>query len=158
MNQHSIDSLIEMSGIQPGDSVWMDKKQLGLLDQYVIYLGKDQSQIQWVVGRFENGVRVLTEEQIRFLIKSSKKIRINPFTGNTALRQKAVDRMMEKLDSPTFLLILRHSQNHKQEVQKANSSFKWRRIAVGTGLGLGLAGAVVLGIKAWQKWSEDKNK
>lgn len=150
-----MDSIIEKSGIRPGDSVWVDRLEMDLINHHVIYLGREEGGVHWIVGLFRSGPRILNEEQVRFLIKAVKKARINKFDGDEVLRKKAVDRMIERFDTNTFLLVLRYSENHRQEVAKAESSFSWRKIALGAGLGLGLLTGLGIAIS---KWKEDKDK
>ena len=60
----------------------------------------------------------------------------------------AVERMLEQLDTPTFLIILRHSEGYQKDLVAANKGFKWKKFAW-AGLGVGLLGAAGLALKVW---------
>jgi hypothetical protein len=158
INRIIINSLIEKSGIRPGDTLWTKNQLLGLQDHYVVYLGKDDFEVHWVVGRFEHGIRVLTEDQIAYLIKHSVNVRMNRFSGSDELRMKAVDRMYERLDTPTFMLILRHCQEHVTEVKAGNDGFQWDKVKKHVGIGLTVLGAVGIASAAWKWWIEPNQK
>ncbi|HHG83951.1 MAG TPA: hypothetical protein ENJ82_04315 [Bacteroidetes bacterium] len=155
MDYATINTLIKRYIILPGDSVRLDSQLEGLVSPHFIYLGGDDA--HWIVGRFEKGVRILSKEETLFLIESATKAKLNKFDGSEDLRSIAVDRMLERLDTPTFQLILRNSMDHKTALETSHANFKWKEIGFGLGIGLGLAGAVALGAAAWKWWS-DQNK
>lgn len=155
MINSTIDTLIERSGIHQGDSIWIETKVLDLSDHYILYLGKDEDGNHWMVALFGSGVRVLTVEQMHYLIETTKQFHINKFLGSEEMRAKAVDRMMERLDTPTFVLILRNSEDHKKALAKSSSKFEWGEIALGLSFGAGLLG---LGAAAWKLWNDKKGE
>ena len=152
-----IDTLIERSGIRPGDSVWMKNCLLGLTDHYLIYLGRNENGIPTFVGRMEFGMVELTPEQIAYLIGNTYAARVNQLDCEEAHRVTAVRRMEDRMDIITYNLILRNSKEFKEEV-KAAPKFNWKQIPIGFGVTLGVLGAIYLGIEAWKKWMDNKDK
>lgn len=158
MYQNKIDSLIERSGIRPGDSVWMKEVMFGLTNHYIIYLGMDDFRKAWFVGQRAEGVTILPEEDLLYLIQTTKSAKINQFSGTEQQRSEVTPRMLARLDIPTFNLILRNSRHFKSQVEESNAKFQWKEIAIGAGIGAAVLGATALALAAWKRWQENKDK
>lgn len=154
----TIDALIDRSGIQPGDSVWMKERLLGLIDNYIIYLGRDDMNLPLFVGRLEHGIISLSPQQIDYLIKSTRSARVNKLVASDSQRQQVTDRMRNRQDMATFHLIMRNSQDFKQEVAVKQKDFEWKYIARGAGIAAAVLGAVGIGLAAWKLWYDNKDK
>ena len=158
MNQPTIDSLIDNSGIRPGDSVWLKVLMLGLVDPHVIYLGRDEYYVSWFVGKMDEGMAYLTQEQLNYLIANHQGFRLNRLVAEEGQWTQVIRRMQGRMDQHTFNLILRNSEAYKAEVALNHHNFKWKHVALGAGIGLTAVGRAALGGKLLQKWLQDRDK
>lgn len=157
MNQPTIDSLIDNSGIRPGDSVWLKPTMLDLVDPHIIYLGRDEDHVAWFVGKLVHGMTFLTKDQMSHLIAHRQDFRLNRLVASEEQRTQVTRRMFDRMDEHSFNLILRNSQAFKHEVAISHGNFKWKHIAWGAGIGLAAIGLAAIGGKLLKKWLEERS-
>ena len=154
VNENYIDQLIENTGLRPGDSVWIGERFLDLKEHYIIYLGREESGYPLFVGSFASGIRYLSMQQLIFLVRHTAEARKNPFIKEEKLRFRGVERMMTRMYTITFRLILQYSKDFTTEVIQSQKGTGWKKVALG--IGLGALGATMLGL-ALKNWNDSKD-
>ncbi|HHG83952.1 MAG TPA: hypothetical protein ENJ82_04320 [Bacteroidetes bacterium] len=125
MKYSIIDTLIKRYILLSGDSVYIDSHASDLNASYLIYLGSGHTKARWIAVQPDQGLRMLSMEEAKYLIRTAKKAHLNKLRGDFKRRSAAVGRIRARFDKPTFLLIIRNSEDHKNRVEAANTAFSW---------------------------------
>lgn len=113
-----IDQFIRVYKVKPADAIVVKKETFGILDHYVIYLGKDQNNKHLFIANYLTGVKFLSAEELMHYLKTYVPVRINPFIGNDTLRRSAIKRALDKLNEKSYHLILNNCEHFATWVQK----------------------------------------
>jgi len=140
----NIDFFIRNYGIQAADAIVVKKEKFGILDHYVIYMGKDNRGEHKFIANYTQGVKLLHYTEILHFLKSYIPVRINRFTGNPTQRQFAVNRALSKLNETAYHLILNNCEHFASWVQRGIADSKQventgKALAI-AGVGVGIAG------------------
>lgn len=140
----NINLFITQKNLLPADALILRKKFFGMLDHYVIYLGTNRQEHQFIAN-YADGVRVVPNEQIHSLLQVYVPSNIERFPGRNEERPSAVKRAQSRIGERAYSLVANNCEHFKNwvhtgietssQVQKAGAA-----ITIG-GLGLALIGA-----------------
>lgn len=130
--------------IQPADAIVVKKEAFGILDHYVIYLGRDQKGEHKFIANYSKGIQFLSIAELTDFLKSYIPVRLNRFLGSKDQRVIAVRRALSRLNEQSYNLILNNCEHFSNWVQKGISSSDQvkdlSKALITTGTGLGLVG------------------
>ena len=140
----NIDLFIAQKNLMPADALILRKKFFGMLDHYVIYLGTNTQQHQFIAN-YVDGVKMVPNDQIHSLLQVYVPSNIERFPGRNEERPSAVRRALSRIGERAYNLVANNCEHFKNWVHTGieTSSQVQRAGAVITigGLGLALIGA-----------------
>jgi len=140
----TIDQFIKAYNIKPADAIVVKKENFGILDHYVIYLGKDSHNEHKFIANYTKGVQFIQNMELIAFLKTYVPVRLNRFTGNEFQRTAAVRRALSRLNENAYNLILNNCEHFANWVQKGlHKSAQVEDIGKAltiTGSGVGLIG------------------
>lgn len=114
----NIDQFLSLNKVQPADAIVVKKEMFGILDHYVIYLGKDDFGQHKFIANYTKGIQFLPESDLLAFLKLYVPVRINKFVGNEIQRYDAVRRALVRLNERAYNLILNNCEHFASWVQK----------------------------------------
>ena len=117
----TIERFITTYNVKPADSIVVKKQFFGILDHYVIYLGKDIYGEHKFIANYTKGVRYIENRELSSFLKSYVPVRINRFVGNEQQRAYAVERANSRLNERSYNLILNNCEHFASFVQNGHS-------------------------------------
>jgi hypothetical protein len=112
----SINNFINQNNILPADAIVV-KKAAGILDHYVIYLGKDDWNKHWFSANLSGpGVSLIPEEEALGFLQKYTPQRLNRFKGNEQEREEALKRAFNYPDKG-YDLIINNCEHYANTVQ-----------------------------------------
>lgn len=140
----SIEQFLKAYGVMPADAIVVKKEYFGILDHYVIYLGKDGKNEHKFIANYVHGIKFISVyELIRFL-ETYVPVRINRFLGNEFQRVYAVKRALSRLNEKTYHLLLNNCEHFANWVQNGKPTSKqvedFGKLLALIGGGIGLTG------------------
>lgn len=87
-----LSTFIYINGLQEADVIIAKKRQWGIFDHFIIYMGMSFGQHLFIANDANGGVRWFTELEIIELIKDFDPTKIRKFNGNAYERQLALNR------------------------------------------------------------------
>lgn len=144
MDMNILDKFIREFGLRPADVVVVKKEFFGILDHYIIYLGKAPQGKHVFIANTTTGIRFIPEWELIDSMKVYKPTRIRRFNGNDFQRTQAVKRALEKKDVSSYNLILNNCEHFANYVQEGKSWSSQSQVAGGIGLGLLFLGLIAL--------------
>lgn len=139
-----LDFFIHAHDIRPADAIVVKKEKFGILDHYVIYLGKDQYGEHKFIANYTKGIQFLSYLEILNFLKTYVPVRINQFLGNYNERRIAVNRAITRLNENAYNLILNNCEHFANWVQKGLPTSEQVKSTgngiAAVGVGLGIAG------------------
>ena len=142
----TIDQFIRIYNVKVADAIVVKKENFGILDHYVIYLGKDEDGNHLFIANYLTGVKFLSVAELICHLKTYVPVRINPFVGSERLRRSAVKRALSKLNENAYHLILNNCEHFANWVQKgvpkSNQVETFGQILTVVGGAIGFSGAL----------------
>lgn len=140
----SIDQFIKAYNVRPADAIVVKKENFGILDHYVIYLGKDEFGEHKFIANYTKGIHFIKPFELIKFLKTYVPVRINHFVGNDTQRFAAVKRALTRLNENAYNLILNNCEHFANWVQKGLHKSEQvedfgKALAI-TGVGVGVAG------------------
>lgn len=114
----TIEQFITTYNIKPADAVVVKKENFGILDHYVIYLGKDNFGEHKFIANYTKGIQFIKPVELVSFLKSYVPVRLNRFIGNELQRVAAVSRALTRLNEQAYNLILNNCEHFANWVQK----------------------------------------
>lgn len=153
----TIDQFLRIYNVRSADAIVVKKENFGILDHYVIYLGRNQNGTPLFIANYLTGVKFISSSELIRFLKTYVPVRINKFVGSDMLRRSAVSRALSKLNEKAYHLILNNCEHFANWVQKgipkSNQVESFGKILTLAGAGVGLyglakknQGAAVLGL------------
>jgi hypothetical protein len=134
----TIDQFITQTRLQPGDAVIVKKKNIGLLDHYLVYLGNHFGDHKFIAN-YMRGTRILSGPELQGYAETFIPERIRKFKGNDIQRQAAVQRALNRCDENSYHLLLNNCEHFANYVQEGRS-YSQQTTTFGTGMAItGLA-------------------
>ena len=131
----TIDNFISNYNIKQADAIVINKAFLGLLDHYIIYLGKENDNEHLFIANYSKGVKILYEKDIMEFSNYMTPVRIKKFVGNENQRNVAVERALFMKDRFSYDLILNNCEHFSNYVQ-TGVPYSQQTQVLGTGLTL----------------------
>ena len=128
-----ISEFINRYNLQPADAITVKKDVIGLLDHYLIYLGKDYWGEHLFMANYTKGTRILSQGELMRLASYMHPVRIFRFIGTEYQREEAIDRAFELKDENSYHLILNNCEHFKNHVQ-LGKPYSGQTNAFGAGL------------------------
>lgn len=140
----TIEQFITAYNLKPADAIVVKKERFGILDHYVIYLGKDKFGEHKFVANYTKGIQFIEHWELIAFLQSYIPVRLNKFLGNEFQRNAAVRRALQRLNERAYNLILNNCEHFANWVQKGLPKSGQvedigKTLAI-TGAGLGLLG------------------
>ena len=83
-----------LTDLRPADVI-LAKKRSGLgriLNHYIVYVGNNT-----FIGNLNKGVKILSNKELKELLKNYEPVKLNSFTGTSIQRQQAINRAYSRL-------------------------------------------------------------
>ena len=112
----TIEYFIQVNNIQPADAIVVQKQKFGILDHYVIYLGKGGDGEHKFIANYTAGIRFLPYQKLLEFLMTYIPVRINKFIGDRMQRTFAVQRALSRLNENAYNLILNNCEHFKNFV------------------------------------------
>lgn len=139
----NIDLYISQQNIMPADAIILTKKFFGMLDHYVIYLGK-QGREHRFVANYVDGVKVIPNKEINDLLQVYVPTNVEKFPGQNHEREAAIKRALSRIGERAYNLIKNNCEHFKNYVhngiETSTQVEKAGFVAAVGGLGLLLMG------------------
>lgn len=140
----TIEQFINAYNVKAADAIVVKKERFGILDHYVIYLGKDNFGQHKFIANYSKGIQFIEHWELIAFLKSYVPVRLNKFLGNDFQRNTAVRRALQRLNERDYNLILNNCEHFANWVQKGQPKSEQvedvgKALAI-TGAGLGLVG------------------
>lgn len=143
----SIDYFISANNLEPADAIVVQKQKFGILDHYVIYLGKGSDGEHKFIANYTAGVQFLPYWKLLEFLGSYMPVAINRFMGDRIQRSLAVQRALSRLNENAYSLILNNCEHFKNFVHFGIK--KSEQVEnFGGALAVGGAGAIAIGVAA----------
>jgi hypothetical protein len=111
----NINTFVQINNLQLADAVVLKKKFIGMVNHYVIYVGK-RSGKHTFVANFIEGTQILPNEQINKQLEKYVPTKIDRCPGGTLNRIHAVDRAMSKIGEKAYNYIAYNCEHFKNWV------------------------------------------
>lgn len=143
-NKMTIEQFITAYNVMPADAIVVKKEKFGILDHYVIYLGKDNFGEHKFIANYTKGIQFIEHWELIAFLQSYIPVRLNKFLGDEFQRNAAVRRALQRLNERAYHLILNNCEHFANWVQKGLPKSEQvedvgKTLAI-TGAGLGLIG------------------
>ncbi len=139
----TIEQFINAYKVRPADAIVVKKENFGILDHYVIYLGKDKNEHKFIAN-YLKGVKFISALELIGFLKTYVPVSINRFVGSEIQRGMAVRRALMRLNEKAYHLILNNCEHFANWVQKGMPSSKqvedFGKIIALLGGGIGVSG------------------
>ncbi len=140
----NIEHFITAYNVKPADAIVVKKEKFGILDHYVIYLGRDNFGEHKFIANYTKGIKFIEHWELIAFLQSYIPIRINKFVGDDFQRNAAVRRALQRLNEKDYNLILNNCEHFVNWVQKGIPKSEQvedvcKTLAI-AGAGLGLIG------------------
>lgn len=140
----TIEQFITAHDLKPADAIVVRKEEFGILDHYVIYLGKDNLGKHKFIANYSKGVQFIEPRELIEFLKLYVPVRLNRFIGNELQRVNAVRRALTRLNESAYNLILNNCEHFANWVQKGLPKSEQvedaGKVLAVTGAGIGLIG------------------
>ncbi len=114
---YTIEQFIIANDLRPADAVVMTKKFFGMLDHYVIYLGKNHRKNQHeFVANYTEGIQVIPPEQLDNFLQTLQPKEIEKFPGNEFQRVNALERAKSRIGEKAYQLFSNNCEHFKNWV------------------------------------------
>ncbi len=143
-----IDNFVSRNNLKPADAFVVKKEYFGILDHYVIYLGRNSQGLHVFIANYTKGIRILQLNDLAMFLSKYLPVRINRFRGTENQRKEAVQRALSRKDENSYHLILHNCEHYKNYVQYGVSKSDQVK---NTGIGLAIAGVATTAIGAANK-------
>jgi hypothetical protein len=114
----TIEQFITAYNVKPADAIVVKKEMFGIIDHYVIYLGKDNYGEHKFIANYIKGIQFIEHFELVTFLQSYVPVRLNKFIGNEIQRTAAVRRALERLNERAYNLILNNCEHFANWVQK----------------------------------------
>lgn len=143
-NKMTIEQFITAYNVKPADAIVVKKEKFGILDHYVIYLGKDDLGEHRFIANYTKGIQFIQPWELIAFLQSYVPVRLNRFIGNELQRVAAVRRALARLNERAYNLILNNCEHFANWVQKGLPKSEQvedaGKVLAVTGAGMGLIG------------------
>ncbi len=97
----NINQFVFKNNLKPADAIILNKKFMGMVDHFVIYIGHDDNEPKFVAN-FNKGIKVLPNNEINKQLKKYLPNRIERCPGNDYNREEAVKRALSRLGEKAY--------------------------------------------------------
>jgi hypothetical protein len=140
----TVDQFITAYEVKPADAIVVKKENFGILDHYVIYLGKDRHNEHKFIANYLDGIKFISVLELIKFLKTYVPVSINRFVGSELQRGAAVKRALSRLNEKAYHLILNNCEHFANWVQKGLPTSKqvedFGKILALIGGGIGISG------------------
>ncbi len=120
-----VERLIWQYNLQPADVIVMKKAAFGLLDHYVVYLGRDRYTNKPVfAANYTRGTQYIWQGDIDIFLRGFQVERIEHFYGTLAQRDEAIERAISKIGETQYNYLANNCEHYKNFVQTGVSYSK----------------------------------
>ena len=111
----NVNSFVFKNSLKPVDAIVLNKKFMGMIDHYAIYLGKDIDGHKFVAN-FTDGIQILPVQEINKQLKKYQPRKIERFRGNYFQRQEALDRAISVIGQRAYNFFANNCEHFKNWV------------------------------------------
>lgn len=112
----NLDDFIIINRIQPADAIIVKKNFIGLLNHYLIYLGRVGNEHKFIAN-YTKGTRILTYSELNYYLEDFVPDKIRRFVGNDFQRNTAVQRALLRKDQTSYHLLFNNCEHFANYVQ-----------------------------------------
>ena len=106
------------NNLQPADAILLNKKFMGMLDHYAVYLGRHPETNKPVfAANYTSGVQILTPVDVDSFLEKLVPSKIERFYGTMHQRKEAVSRALTMVGKTSYNLIFNNCEHYKNFVQ-----------------------------------------
>jgi len=129
-----LNDFIHTNQLRPADAIVVKKDNIGLLDHYLIYMGRIGEEHKFMAN-FIHGTKILKDWEINNFSMSFIPDRIRRFKGNQFQRETAVSRAWSRKDQASYHHI-RNNCEHFANYAQYGTSYSKQTTVFGSGLAL----------------------
>lgn len=113
----TVHSLVASENIKEADAIVLNKKILGMVDHYAIFIGFRESNPIFVAN-YKDGVKEVSIKDMREVLQTLKPTKIERFNGNEFERREAVNRAMSRVGERAYNYFANNCEHFKNWVHK----------------------------------------
>ncbi len=141
----TLNQFIQKFAIQPADAIIMQKKLLGMVDHYVIYVGVDRNNDHRFVANYTKGVKVIPNHELAQFLEVLVPSKIDRFPGPYQNRTAAVNRALSRVGEKSYNYLTNNCEHFKNWVHRGEHKSHQVDNAI-SGVAIGLGAIAVIGI------------
>lgn len=106
------------NNLQPADAILLNKKFMGMLDHFAVYLGRHpQTNKPMFAANYTNGVQILEPVDVDSFLVKLVPSKIERFYGTMYQRKAAINRALTMVGKTSYNLIFNNCEHYKNFVQ-----------------------------------------
>lgn len=112
------ENFVIVNNLQPADAILLNKKFMGMLDHFAVYLGRHpQTNKPLFAANYTSGVQILTPVDADTFLEKLIPSKIERFYGSTHQRREAINRALTMVGKTSYNLIFNNCEHYKNFVQ-----------------------------------------
>jgi hypothetical protein len=129
----TLNSLITTNDLKQADAIVLNKKLLGMVDHYAIFLGyRNNSPV--FVANYKNGVKEVSITDMREVLQTLQPTAIDRFNGTEFERKQAVSRALSRIGERAYNYFSNNCEHFKNWVHSGKNRSEQVRKAGNTAL------------------------
>jgi hypothetical protein len=114
----NIEQIIIQNNLQPADVVVLKKKFFGMLDHFVVYLGRDSNtNLPVFAANYTKGTQYIWGKDVEIFLQDLEPERIERFVGTEHQRNQAINRALSKIGENNYNYFTNNCEHYKNFVQ-----------------------------------------
>lgn len=114
--ENYLTSFVRSQNLRQADAVVVKKDFFGILDHYVIYLGKEYNGTHKFIANYNQGIKILPSNEMEVFLQRYSPVRVNRFVGTRNQRIEAIQRALSRRNENSYNLILNNCEHYKNFV------------------------------------------
>jgi hypothetical protein len=112
------ENFVIVNNLQPADAILLNKKFMGMLDHFAVYLGRHPHTNKPVfAANYTDGVQILSPVDVDVFLIKLVPSKIERFYGTMQQRKAAVNRALTMVGKKSYNLIFNNCEHYKNFVQ-----------------------------------------
>jgi Lecithin retinol acyltransferase len=146
-----VEKFIILNNLQPADAILLNKKFIGMLNHFAVYLGRHpQNNVPIFAANHTNGVQLLYPIDVDSFLEKLEPTKIERFYGSVIERKNAIKRALSRVGDSSYHLIYNNCEHYKNFVQ-FNQKYSPQVESVGQTLMVGGGIAAIAGLLTGNK-------
>lgn len=129
----TVNSLITANSLRQADAIVLNKKFLGMVDHYAIFLGYRNSSPVFVAN-YKDGVKEVSINDMREVLQTLQPTKIDRFQGTEIQRKQAVNRALSRVGERAYNYFSNNCEHFKNWVHSGENRSEQVRKAGNTAL------------------------